>query len=102
MTRRSKPRTYSDQFKTDAVGLVKASGKPVAQVARDLGISKWTLQNWVSLARQDRPVSDNETGRALDADERAELLELRKLVHRQAQDLEILGKATAWFANRNL
>jgi transposase len=92
-------RTYSDQFKQDALKLVETSGKPTSQVARDLGIPGYTLYEWVAKARQDQPVI---TGEALSADERAELIELRKTVRRQAQELEVLGKAAKWFADRSL
>jgi transposase len=94
-----RPRTYTDQFKEDALKLVETSGKSVAQVARDLGISPYTLHNWVQKAREDQPVI---TGEELSADERAELVELRKTVRRQAQELEVLGKAAKWFADRSL
>lgn len=41
-----RPRTYTDQFKQDALKLVETSGKPVSHIARDLGISPYTLHNW--------------------------------------------------------
>lgn len=96
----SRPRTYTDQFKQDALKLVESSGKSVSQIARDLGISPYTLHNWVQKARKNRPVTmpDEE----LTLDERGELEELRKTVRRQAQELEVLGKAARWFANRSL
>lgn len=95
-----RPRTYTDQFKQDALKLVETSGKPVSQIARDLGISPYTLHNWVQKARKNRPVITGDE--ELTLDERAELEELRKTVRRQAQELEVLGKATRWFANRSL
>jgi hypothetical protein len=52
----------------------------------------------VQKARQDQPVI---TGEELSADERAELVELRKTVRRQAQELEALGKAAKWVADRS-
>ena len=39
-------RKFSPQFKADAVQMVVSAGKPVAQVARDLGIHAGTLGNW--------------------------------------------------------
>lgn len=91
-------RTYSDQFKQDALKLVETSGKPTSQVARDLGIPSYTLYEWVKKARENQPVI---TGEELSSDERAELEALRKTVRRQAQELEVLGKAATWFANRS-
>jgi len=44
-------RKFSDQYKAEAVELVKTSGRPVAEIARDLGINDGTLGNWVQLAK---------------------------------------------------
>ena len=46
-----KRRRFDPEFREGAVRIVKETGKPVAQVARDLGISPYTLHNWVKLAR---------------------------------------------------
>ena len=40
-------RKFSDEFKRDAVEIVRASGKPIAEVARELGIYDSSLGNWV-------------------------------------------------------
>jgi transposase len=55
------------------VRIVKETGKPVAQVARDLGISPYTLHNWVKLDRE----RVGESG-ALSESEREELARLRR------------------------
>jgi transposase len=55
-----------------AVRLVRETGKPIAQVARDLGVNEGTLRNWVNADRR----RDGD-GR-LSEDERAELVRLRK------------------------
>jgi transposase len=55
-------------------GLVRETGKPIAQVARDLGINEGTLGNWVSADKRRR---GDGTG-AVGEDERAELARLRK------------------------
>ena len=55
--------------------LVRETGKPIAQVARDLGIKDGTLANWVALDRHRR---ENGTGDGLGEDERAELARLRR------------------------
>lgn len=95
----NQPRTYTDQFKQDALNMVETSGKSISQVARDLGISAYTLHNWVKKARKNRPVTPNAE---LTADERAELLELRKTVAVLRQEVEVLGKSVKWFANRSM
>ena len=38
---------YPDQFKREAVELVRVSGRPVGQIAEELGVSDQTLRNWV-------------------------------------------------------
>jgi transposase len=44
-------RKFDAQFKGGAVRIVRETGKPIARVARDLGISDGTLGNWVRLDR---------------------------------------------------
>lgn len=46
-----RPSKYPDQFRQDALDLVKSSGRPTAEVARSLGIAEGTLWNWVRAAR---------------------------------------------------
>jgi transposase len=43
----ARPSKYSPEFREQAVELVKASNKTVAEVARDLGINDTTLGNWI-------------------------------------------------------
>lgn len=43
-----KRRRYDRDFREGAVGIVRETGKPIAQVARDLGINPGTLANWVA------------------------------------------------------
>jgi transposase len=75
---------------------VKSSGRPVAEVARSLGIAEGTLWNWV---RADREAVERDADpNALSESERDELKRLRKQTAQQAVDLEILRKAAAYFA----
>ncbi len=69
-------RKFDADFKEGAARLVRETSKPIAQVARDLGVNEGTLGNWVALDRQRR---DGEGGQ-LDEDERAELARLRREV----------------------
>jgi transposase len=48
----SKRRTHDSEFREGAVRIVMESGKPIAQVARDLGVNEGTLGNWVGKARE--------------------------------------------------
>ena len=76
-----------------AVELVRLGGKPVTQIARDLGISYSCLRNWVRQADIDEGAKQGLTG-----DERAELVRLRRENRVQAMEIEILKRASALFA----
>jgi transposase len=67
-------RFYRD-FRRGAVHIVRETGKPIAQVARDMGINEGTLGNWVG---QDRRARGEGAGGGLSEDERAELMRLRR------------------------
>ena len=67
-------RRFDQDFKEGAVRIVRETGKPVAQVARDLGVNEGTLGNWVNLDRRRRGAGNG----ALGEDERAELARLRR------------------------
>jgi transposase len=66
-------RRFEPEFREGAVRIVRETGKPIAAVARDLGIKDGTLANWVAMDRHRR-----EAGNGLSADDRAELARLRK------------------------
>ena len=75
-----KRRKFSPQFKAEAVQMVLETGKPIAEVARDLGVHDGTLGNWVTTWRRDnpRPVPDlNPVERARGSEMEAEVRRLR-------------------------
>src|SRR5439155_25700465 len=82
-------RKFNQDFKEGAVRLVRETGKPIAQIARDLGINAGTLGNWVN-ADQRRRGSDG----VLAEDERAELARLRKENAELA--MEMMSSSAAW------
>jgi len=91
-----RPAKCAAEFGGEAIVLVNLSGRPVAEVARSVEIAEGTLWNWVKLGREaTERVADPD---ALSESERAELKRLRKQTAQQEIDLEILRKATAYFA----
>jgi transposase len=90
-----RPSKYSPEFKRDAVALVHSTGRPINQVARELGLSHETLRNWVKRDRIDR--GQGEPGE-LTSDQLQELRRLRREVAELRTEREILRKAAAYFA----
>ena len=90
-------RKFDRDFKEGAVRLVRETGKPIAQVARDLGVNPGTLENWVARDRRQREAGD---GR-LSEDERAELVRLRRENAELAMRCDVLKRSVAlWFRTR--
>lgn len=73
--------------------MVIDTSRPIAQVARDLGINEGTLGNWVGKYRADNPVSEE-----LTLDERARLKELERENRELRLERDFLKKAAAFFA----
>ena len=90
-------RQFSPQFKAEAVQMVIETGKPVAEVARDLGIHDGTLGNWVNAWRREHPEPDQ----AISPVERARVKELEEENRRLKMERDFLKKAAAWFASQS-
>ena len=84
-------RKFDADFKEGAVRLVRETGRPIAEVARDLGINPGTLGNWVNTDRRRRGEGDG----ALSEDERAELARLRKENAELAIERDVLKRSVA-------
>lgn len=92
-----KRRRYTAEFKAEAVRLVASSGKPLAQIARELGINEQSLHNW----KRQATAAD---GRGVVADHFAQQEENRRLrreLARVTEERDILKKATAFFATQS-
>jgi transposase len=95
--RKSKPypprRTFSKEFRDGVVETYRQSDLSAKQVAEQFDISDGTLHNWVRLAKVDEG-----TRPGVQSPERQELAALRKENRQLREDLEILKRATAFFA----
>jgi len=89
-------RKFSDEFKRDAVEIVRSSDRPIAVVARELGLSDTSLGNWV---RQDR--IDRGEREGLTTGQQAELSELRKDNARLRMERELLKRAVAFWVTES-
>ena len=87
-------RKFSPQFKAEAVQLVVETGRPIAEVARDLGVNDGTLGNWVKAWRDANAESELE----LSPVERVRMTELEEENRRLRMENEFLKKAAAFFA----
>jgi transposase-like protein len=89
-------RSYTDEYKRDAVAMVLDDGYKIVDVARRLSINAGTLGNWV---RQERTDRGERTG--LTTSEKAELAELRKENTRLRMERDLLKRATAFWVKES-
>ena len=87
-------RSFTPEFKDEAVKLVIDTSRPVAEVAREIHVNEGTLGSWVNRYRAEH--ADDEPPLAIS--ERARLRELEKEVRELRMKADFLGKAAAFFA----
>ena len=93
MARHRRP-SYTPEFKAEAVRLARTPSAPLTAIARDLGVSIWSLRTWVNaaVAPSSPPLKEAE---------RLELQRLRREVRELRMERDILKKATAFFAKHS-
>jgi transposase len=93
---RRKYRTYTEEFKQEAIKLVTQEGYKIAEAARSLGINENLLGKW---KRRSEAGNAGASPGSLPGDERAELERLRAENKRLLMERDILKKAAAFFAS---
>ena len=91
------PRPHPPEFRRRAIELARLGDQPLSKIAADLGISDSCLRGWLKQA-------DIDDGRqpGLTSDERAELVALRRKNRVLELEVEILKRASAYFARENV
>lgn len=85
-------RRYSDEFKRDAVALLRSSGRPIKDVARELGVTDSSLGTWAREAAR--------KGQG-DEDDAAQERRLRKRIKELEEELEIVKRFTVYWVREN-
>jgi transposase len=91
----TKRKTYSKEFKEDAVKLLRSSGKPCTHIAKDLGVSETALRKWNEKYDENNPFP----GKGNPRDK--EIYELKKEIKNLKEERDILKKAMAIFSQEN-
>lgn len=85
---------YTPEYRREAANFVIESQRPIAHVAREIGVAPGLLGRWVKDEKQRRGASDGMS----ETDLRAEIARLRRELAEARLDNEFLSKATAFFA----
>ena len=91
-------RRYTEEFKKEAVRLVRESAHPVAQVARDLGIPDNVLYRWNAQHRQAEAHGTTRTAQRAEAEA---LTRVKRELARVTQERDFLKRAAAFFARES-
>ncbi len=95
MSEQKTRRQYSDEYKSEAVRLVRESGKPLSQVARELGLNDNMLHRW---SREERGAQAAGKTRGEVKVDQEELARLRRELARVTAERDFLKRAAAFFA----
>jgi len=85
-------RKFTNEFKLEAVGLAERGDRPIAQVARELGLNETTLYRWMSRYGQ------RAGAQRVTPQEHDELIQLRRENRRLTEERDILKKAVSIFS----
>jgi transposase len=88
-------RSFTPEFKAEIVDLCQRGDRSVRQVARDFDLTETAVREWVKQAERDSGTRED----GLSSTEREELAQLRRENRRLREDVEILKRATAFFAS---
>ena len=91
------PKPHPQEFRDDVVAVARKGEAPIAEIAKDFGISESCVRNW--LARAD--VEDGRRPGTTSA-ESAELKELRRRNRLLEQENEVLRRAAAYLSQAHL
>jgi transposase len=94
-------RVFAQEFKDQIVEVFRQGDRTVTEVAKEFGLSAGTVSNWVHAAEHlDGVLATDATAAGGPATDKAEIARLRRELARKQEELEILGKALAFFAQR--
>ncbi|MPZ54845.1 MAG: transposase [Acidimicrobiia bacterium] len=91
------PAPHPAEFRRRAVDLARERAKPLAQIARDIGVSESCLRNWLNQADIDEGHKEG-----LSTSEREELSRLRRENRVLRMERDLLSRASAFFASENV
>ena len=90
-------RKYSPEFRDEAVKMVIESSRPIAEVARELGVNEGTLGNWTNKYRNEHAGDEPD----LSVSDRARLRQLERENRDLRMQSDFLKKAAAFFAQEH-
>ena len=95
-------REFSPEFKREAVALLESSGRPLMQVASEVGISPSMLRTWRAVVRggtvRSRAIASTTSPLPAPADQASEITRLKRELDRTRMERDVLKKAIGIFA----